>query len=176
MKDYQKSVYGWEQTLQVNLLSTVLLSLLLLPKLKQSKTTSFTPVLELVSSSNHTFLAKLKAETNLLKAYNNSDTYNFSQQYDTSKLFLEYCKAAMVERESSKDPSVHDVKIISVCPGAVKSDLARDLAKNPVFRAILPIFSLLQRSGEEGARTYISATATGPEAQGAFYRDDKVQP
>jgi NAD(P)-dependent dehydrogenase (short-subunit alcohol dehydrogenase family) len=56
MIDFKQSQYGYERTLQVNLLSTALLALLLMPKLRASKTATFTPVLEIVGSSNH-FLA-----------------------------------------------------------------------------------------------------------------------
>ena len=51
--EYKESVHGHEETLQVNLFSTTLLALLLAPKLKASKTESFTPVLEIIGSSNH---------------------------------------------------------------------------------------------------------------------------
>ena len=42
-KNFKLSPEGWEETLQVNTLATVLLALLLLPKLRASKTPSSTP-------------------------------------------------------------------------------------------------------------------------------------
>lgn len=62
LASYEQAAYGWEKTLQVDLLSTTLLGLLLMPKLKTSKTDKFTPVLELVSTSNHYMVTKLKSE------------------------------------------------------------------------------------------------------------------
>ena len=53
MATYEESKYGWEQTVQINALSTALLGLLLLPKLKASKTKNNFPVLEIVASGNY---------------------------------------------------------------------------------------------------------------------------
>lgn len=58
MLKYEKSPYGWEETLQVNVLSTALLGLLLLPVLKKTAEAASTPgrrfpVLEIVSSGFH---------------------------------------------------------------------------------------------------------------------------
>ena len=51
---FHQSVHGWEEDLQVNTLSTTLLAILLLPKLKQSKQlTGKIPVLEFVNSGLH---------------------------------------------------------------------------------------------------------------------------
>ena len=53
MMDFKQSQYGYERTLQVNVISTTLLALLLMPKLRASKTATFTPVMEIVGSTNH---------------------------------------------------------------------------------------------------------------------------
>lgn len=73
MSTYEQSPYGWEETLQVNVLSTTLLGLLILPKLKASKTAQSTPVLEIVSSGLHQnakFTDEHKNAPNLLESYN----------------------------------------------------------------------------------------------------------
>ncbi|EMD00450.1 hypothetical protein BAUCODRAFT_80931 [Baudoinia panamericana UAMH 10762] len=173
---YEQSKHGWEQTLQVNLLSTVLLSLLLLPKLRASKSNASTPVLELVSSSNHTYLTSLKAESDILNAYNSEKGYAFSGQYDTSKLFVQYAQAGLCELAKPVSASKPDVYIVTVCPGFTKSSLSREIEKNWALRPVLAIASLLQRSTEEGARTYISGVAEAEKAHGRFWRDDEVQP
>jgi NAD(P)-dependent dehydrogenase (short-subunit alcohol dehydrogenase family) len=53
MRSFQQSPEGWEETIQVNVLSTALLGLLLLPKLRASKSRDATPHLAIVSSGLH---------------------------------------------------------------------------------------------------------------------------
>ncbi|EMC96839.1 hypothetical protein BAUCODRAFT_34238 [Baudoinia panamericana UAMH 10762] len=179
MATYQVSDYGWEKTLQINVLSTSLLAMLLLPKLQASKTAEYTPVLELVSSEMHVGVSKLKQPEakgqGPLHAYNEPEGYFMATQYAVSKLFLEYAKAALVQLAggSSADPNV---LVVSVCPGPTKSDLARD-SKEWYMRAALWVFStLVQHSTEVGARIYISGATLGREGHGGFWRSNQLQP
>ncbi|KAK4548089.1 hypothetical protein LTR36_010809 [Oleoguttula mirabilis] len=179
MATFQKSSYGWEKVLQVNVLSTSLLGLLLLPKLKASKTADFTPVLELVSSGNHFNVTTLATDPDSgaagpLETYNHPATFNAITQYNISKLFLEYGHAGLAALATSPATGKPDVTVVSICPGATKSNLARD---NTAWymRAALFIFALLfQRSTEEGARTYISGAALGEKGHGQFWQDDRI--
>jgi NAD(P)-dependent dehydrogenase (short-subunit alcohol dehydrogenase family) len=78
----EESKYGWEETLQVNVLSTALLGLLLLPKMKASRTGTSIPVLEIVSSGYHeraTISAAHRCADNLLCSYNTANGYSDSQ-------------------------------------------------------------------------------------------------
>ena len=52
-KEFTRSATGWEVMLQVNTLSTALLAVLLLPKLKASGTTSSPAHLDVVASTGH---------------------------------------------------------------------------------------------------------------------------
>ncbi|KAI7177255.1 hypothetical protein KC343_g13190, partial [Hortaea werneckii] len=102
------SIYGWEKTLQTNVVSTASLGLLLLPKLKDSKTDEYTPVLELVGSSLHRRFTQLEDPTDgqLLKYYSE----NFSRaQYGISKLFMEYVNiglAKLARPDPAQSPDV----------------------------------------------------------------------
>ncbi|KAL3426512.1 short chain dehydrogenase [Phlyctema vagabunda] len=169
------SPYGWETALQCNTLSTMLLSLLLLPKLQSSKTDSYTPVLELVSSSNHYMVSKVDSDPSSkqsLLEYNN----NFSsfQGYGLSKLFLMYGLAGLVQQESKGAKGPPKVFITSVCPGGTQSGIMRSYPwyTKPFFWVIN---HFVNKTTEQGARTYISGVTTGQEGHGRFWRDDVIE-
>ena len=92
----------WEETLQVNVLSTTLLAILLLPVLQHNAATTsgsdnMFPVLEFVSSGLHAKAKLTETETagevDLLQTFNQQETYAAHQQYARSKLILDICTA-----------------------------------------------------------------------------------
>ena len=171
----KRSKYGWETCLQCNTLSTILLSLFLLPKLKSSKTDSFSPVLELVSSSNHYMITKVDSDptgNQTLLEYNNN--FTSFQAYGISKLFLMYGLAGLVEQEGVGKDGQPNVFITSICPGGTKSNIMRSYPwyTKPFFWFIN---NFVNKSTEQGARTYISGTTTGKEGHGRFWRDDIIE-
>ncbi|KAF2717816.1 NAD(P)-binding protein [Polychaeton citri CBS 116435] len=174
MAAHKDSRYGWEQTLQVNVLSTTLLALLLLPKLKASKTASHTPVLEIVGSSSHYSLKTLKSESAPLSAYNDPTPFDVERQYQISKLFVTHANFPIAELAKDKDTGRPDTFVVTICPGGTKSDLARDMTAW-YFRAASKVLTLVQRETEEGARTYISGVSQGETAHGKFWMDDSVK-
>ena len=70
--EFGLSSEGWEETIQVNLLSTVFLALLLIPKLQSSKTAQWRPRLSFVDSIGHKSVHKFKGQDapNVLEALN----------------------------------------------------------------------------------------------------------
>ena len=182
MATYQTSPNGWETTLQINLLSTTLLALLLLPKMRAAKTKHSMPVLELVSSGNaYLFDELLDDGKGSLAAYNDPKNFDFVRQYGITKVLLEFAKAGLTKLAGSQHGNVGetidsepDVYIISVCPGATKSELARD-HKALSMRAILRVLKMFQRSTEQGARTYISGVTQGKDGHGGFWQHDRLR-
>ncbi|KAF2089887.1 putative short-chain dehydrogenase/reductase family protein [Saccharata proteae CBS 121410] len=174
---YATSSYGWERTLQINTLSTTLLALHLLPKLKaSSKTAASTPVLEIVSSTSIYTVAKSlspteKASPNLLEAFN-YPPFKSQPQYAKTKVLIQ----SVVETLALiVDPK--EVIVTSVCPGPCFSDIAREHMTNPIIAAILGFLLLMTfRTTEQGARTYVSATQQGERVHGRMWKDDQVQP
>jgi len=182
---YQQSAYGWESVLQVNLLSTVLLALLLLPKLRASRTARHVPVLEFVGSIGHAGRwpevqqdIKERAPPNILDSYNCEAALAQGMlgmpQYQRSKLFLQ----AAVQYLGGHIPLAADGKpevfVLSICPGAVKTDIGRS-AKGVIQTFGVWLFFAFARTPEEGSRTVISGLDVGTPAQGGFYREDAVQ-
>ena len=82
MVAFEESKYGWEKTLQVNVLNNALLGLLHLPKLEVSRTGTVLPVLEFVFSRNHervNLSAEHRRADNLQQSYTTVHGYSSSQ-------------------------------------------------------------------------------------------------
>ncbi|OCK82605.1 short-chain dehydrogenase/reductase family protein-like protein [Lepidopterella palustris CBS 459.81] len=179
MVRYEKSPYGWEETLQVNVLSTALLGLLLLPVLKASSGASDgLPVLEIVASENYERAHVSAARDQLLANYNAAMGYNSSNQYYVSKLFVMYvmqtlASLAEASHATNRKP---EVLVTAVCPGGCKSELSRGyngymaIAFKAVFGA------LFLRTAEQGARSLVSGVLLGEEAHGRLWQHDRLRP
>lgn len=177
MASHKESQYGYEQTMQVNVLSTTLLALLLLPKFKSSKSSTYIPVLEIVGSSNQYLATKFQSIDKPFSAYS-ATAAGYSGpggQYNTSKLFVMYVEHYIAELANNSKTGKPDVYVNVVCPGATQSDLARDVTQW-YYRPLLWLFRVLvQRTTEEGARTYISGIAEAEKSHGGFWKDDRVR-
>ncbi|OCL05490.1 hypothetical protein AOQ84DRAFT_298845, partial [Glonium stellatum] len=165
---YAESRYGWEETLQVNVLSTAFIGLLLLQQMKASKRGNSLPVLEIVSSGNHedaTISAERRGVGNLLQSYNASNHYNAKEQYRASKLFAMYIMKTLASLAKSSDVNSGkpDVLVTSVCPGACKSDLSREYNSFAANIAKTAISALFLRTTEQGSRTLVSGVTLGEQ-------------
>jgi len=178
---FGQSLAGWENDLQVNTLSTTLLALLLLPKLKKtSRTTGRTPTLEIVSSGTH-YMSKLTPEqmsgdVDLLAEFNQSSKFNANKQYGLSKLFLMHALQGVSELASEAGPDGTPVVFVtSTCPGICQTDIARGY-DNIVFRILKIVVGLLLfRSAEQGSRTLVSGALLGSRGHGVFWQNDIVR-
>ena len=94
-KTFTLSEDGWESILQTNVISTCLLAMLMLPKMRETgQNFKTTPHLVFVTSETHymAVFAERNAQDGILKALNNGDKFNSSDRYgyhifrpDTSK-------------------------------------------------------------------------------------------
>jgi len=172
---YHVGEHGWEQDLQVNTLSSVLLGVLLLPKLKQSKHyTGKTPVLEFVNSGLHqsaVVTTDIRQQPNILEYYNNRENFKEGSQYKYTKVFLMYAVNKLASEICSAD-----VIITSICPGAIKTDLGRDHYFPGVFILAAALVFLFLMSPSQGANTILSGTTQGELVHGRFWKNDKIQP
>ncbi|PVH97442.1 NAD(P)-binding protein [Periconia macrospinosa] len=164
---------GHETTVQVNYISTALLTILLLPILKSKKHASTRPPVLTLVGSDVTYTAKIDTKNaSVLKQFDKADSYAQMPWYAAAKLFLAFFTTKLV---GFVDPN--DVLINVVSPGLTKgTGFFGDapLILGTIFR-ILAFF--LARSAELGATTYIDATiARGPESHGLFLSDWAVKP
>jgi NAD(P)-dependent dehydrogenase (short-subunit alcohol dehydrogenase family) len=178
---WSKSVEGWEDTLQVNTLSTTLLALSLLPKLLSTASVKVPAHLTVISSGlarevKPDFARKYYDSPSALQAMSAEKAWPGGPiQYGLSKLLLEYSMRKIATCPSVAPPSGVTVVINSACPGMCKTNLARQYTeKNILFRIIVWVsFLFFGRSAEAGSRTYVSALTQGPESQGRMWKDDR---
>ncbi|KAH7090435.1 hypothetical protein FB567DRAFT_568068 [Paraphoma chrysanthemicola] len=172
---FYQSAHGWEEDLQVNTLSTMLLALLLLPKLKESKQhTGKIPILEFVNSGLHQNAIvpdDVLTESNVLSYYNTKDHFAEGKQYKYSKVFLMYASQFLADQVSSGD-----VIVTSVCPGWANTNLGRDHFFPGVFFVAFFFILIFMRTAAQGANMILSGTTQGEKVHGRFWQHDQIQP
>ena len=165
--------------LQVNVLSTSLLSLLLLPLLVQTGRTfpESRPHLVLLSSNIHGG-AKLKERNaeNTLETLNDKKTWEeskagVSERYAVSKLFDLYVSielaglAPLIDGEPA-------VIVDSVAPGFCKSEL---LSREPGVPWLLKVLEYLTaRTVQEGSKTIVDAAMRRKDAHGKYLSHQEI--
>ena len=182
-KGYATSPEGWEETLQVNTLSTTLLALLLLPKLRSARQSfpASAPHLVMVSSGLHARVARSSLPSpprNLLPALNTppepAATFNGGRQYGISKLFLMYALKSLASLATSPSGKPQ-VIVTSCCPGLCVSDLGRQY--NSWFEGWVKwaFLGVVARSTEDGGRTLVDTSTLGEEAHGGYLKDGTLR-
>lgn len=158
-----------ETTLQVNYLTTALLAILLLSKMKASASLplSSEPGRLSIVSSDAALGARLEdpGEGGVLDSIDRPEGFDGFKQYSRSKLLITMFCARLAE---AVDP---DEVIINCCnPGAVKGTaFLRDVESWFVKMAFGLIHTIMGRTAVDGARTYVHSTLVlGKESHGSF--------
>lgn len=158
---------GHERNITVNVISTFLLALLLVPTLKATaqKNQGATPRLSVVTSEVHawTDLPEWKTD-NTFTTLDDETTANMNMRYPASKLLQVF-----VARELASKLEGSGVIVNMLQPGMCHSQLTRE---DGWMVAILKL--LLARSTEVGSRTLVAAASVGPESHGAYMVDGVV--
>jgi retinol dehydrogenase 12 len=169
---------GNEQTVTVNVVSTYLLGLLLLPKLKETaakfnKQTYLTIVsLEVHFFTDIPYLRSPKDKRSIFDILN-ENKYQ-SDRYNASKL-LEVFASRQIAAEYMKPTSPENpYPVITnfINPGLCHSELTRDMR----ILGIILKFIVGARTTEVGSRTLVHATHAGPESHGQYLTDCEVHP
>ena len=173
---------GWEETLQVNVLSTAFLAMLLLPILREKPNNPDPTHLCFVSSGNYA-AAKIKSQAkeaaNLLRECSQPTNFAGAEaQYSLSKLISMYASNELAARvvQSSKEggESVPPVIVNSVNPGATATSLTRNIDSLALKMLAWVYLRLLARTAEQGSRSLVSACALGPESHGGYWENDRL--
>lgn len=167
---------GWEETLQVNTLSTTLLAILLLPKLRDSVSRESGPAhLTVVSSQQFVRVKEASLHTenghDLLQHLNDPSHYAGPKQYGVSKLLLEYMLKRTAERVRHENGTL-PVIINTVSPGLCASSLGRSYDTLVQRGVVWLLYRLFARTAEQGSRSLVSATYQGVESHGRCWRSD----
>jgi NAD(P)-dependent dehydrogenase (short-subunit alcohol dehydrogenase family) len=156
-----------ETTITVNVISTFLLGLLLLPKLEETAAEDpiGKPRWSIVTSEVHalTNLPESK-HANTFISLDDPQKSNMEQRYSTSKLI-----EVLVVRELAEKITNNKVILNMLNPGLCHSTLWRE--KNWV---VYILSLLLGRTTEVGARCLVAGAAAGEESYGAYMTDGKV--
>ncbi|CAM1510894.1 Fc.00g084070.m01.CDS01 [Cosmosporella sp. VM-42] len=156
-----------EKTITVNVVSTFLLLLLLLPKLRSSSNPGkfvipnsamhyWAPTKELIPDKDKTIFSRL----------NDPKTADMAARYQVSKLLVLYVTRELASRmQSSKKPSII---INAPNPSYCKSGLIREVPGGapPDFIA---------RTTEMGSRALVHGVLSGPESNGQYLTNCHVQ-
>lgn len=159
---------GFERTITVNVISTLLLGLLLLPVLKatRQKMSSIHPRLTFVASEVHAWaeLPERNAE-HTLKALSDPPTAKMDARYPVSKLL-----EVLLVQELAGRVRGSEVIINMLNPGFCHSQLGREMGIG--FKLMQLV---LARSTEVGSRTLVAGAGAGLESHGAYMTDSHVE-
>ncbi|KAJ7080588.1 short-chain dehydrogenase [Mycena belliarum] len=168
----------WETMLQVNYLSNVLLTILLLPHMSPRKN-EFQPRIILMSSEAHYFIQHLKEADGpeMLSKLNDPQHCSVSvmeQRYFVSKLFVLFFSRELAHRVNSETSPI----IVSVTPGLCSSDLDIESTNSQTMRYLKRVvMSFISRTPEMGSRTIIHAAINpeGPTQHGRYLANCRIE-
>lgn len=174
---YEKSCAEWEMAVQVNVLSTALLAMLLLPLLRSSTAApGAVSHLTFVNSFGHSMISRdfPLIKGSIFKTANDQNSWNATNSYNLVKLLAMAVMQAFARIEAGQEQQ--RVIVNSVCPDLCETDLGRKWT-GFISRIGKTIFYyLFALSAEEGARSLVSATALGTESHGRFWHHDFLYP
>lgn len=177
---FVESPAGWEMALQVNVLSTALMAVLLLPLLRATAAARGRAVhMTFVNSHTHGMVQKewyAPAGGSLLNAANEREKWDATRSYSMVKLIgiavmQAVAGAATSSSPSSTDPKQPGIIVNAVCPSLCKTDLGRNFGTMSHVSGFF-FQAAFARTAEEGSRSLVSATALGPESHGRFWYHD----
>jgi NAD(P)-dependent dehydrogenase (short-subunit alcohol dehydrogenase family) len=157
-----------ELTITVNVISTMLLAILLLPALRRSaKEFNTVPRLSIVTSAIHhrTNLPQWKTE-NTFETLNNKTEQSLKTRYPESKLLEVFAVRELVTHMSSTEPLV---VVNMVNPGLCHSELARNAGWGLWLLKLV-----LARTTEVGSRTLVHGASSGKDSHGQYMDDGQV--
>ncbi|KAK3378006.1 short-chain dehydrogenase/reductase-like protein [Podospora didyma] len=163
---------GYETTITVNVISTFLIAVWLLPTLRRTAAQfNVTPHLTIVASEAHNFARFPERHAPQILEEFRPGKGSMFDRYNTSKLLDVFMARELAERASSSS----SVVINSTNPGLCWSELSRN---TPYF--IRPLLKgglyLLARSTEVGSRCLMAAADAGPESHGKYIDSCQVSP
>ncbi|QIW97094.1 hypothetical protein AMS68_002612 [Peltaster fructicola] len=163
-------VNGHESTIAVNVISTIYLTLLLLPKLREgARKYNITPHLSTVSSEVHWWASfRERNSSSIFEAADKREDADMADRYPLSKLLQVFSTREVAKRS----PFERDHVIINYLnPGLCRSELGREYKTWAWWLQQ----TLLARTTEVGGRILVHAVTTaGPESHGRYIDTCKV--
>lgn len=168
-----------ESTLTVNVVSTFLLTLMMLPKLRESANTfNTTPRISVVGSEGMNwvnFKERKAKEGAIFETLNNKTTANMQERYFLTKLFVMFCiQELATQMDQSTNNNSKRSRVILNCPapGYVATGFSNERGST----AIKIAEGILGRKPEVGSRCIVDGAVRGPESHGQYLSECKVKP
>ncbi|EED13107.1 short-chain dehydrogenase, putative [Talaromyces stipitatus ATCC 10500] len=188
----EDGVGTWDMAIKVNVLSTALLAIELLPLLRRTSGS----ILEFVGSTGYcnvtsqqirpvldrTTNSMSTEDVDALKFFNDEKRWNPEGSYCEAKLLLMFVLQGLVESLGGSQGRLSPLKgeiqrdsgpiILACCPNQTKTDLGRNF---PVGMKVFMFFwnSVFARTAEQGSRTLVSGLTLGEEANGRMWSNDR---
>jgi NAD(P)-dependent dehydrogenase (short-subunit alcohol dehydrogenase family) len=164
-----------EKTITTNVVSTFLLALLLLPKLRESAEQSgIAPRIVIPNSAMHYWapLKELNVNGEIFAYMNDQKTADMAGRYPVSKLLVIYIVRELADRLKAANKRL--VMINTPNPSYCKSQLLRDPGISSSF-GTKAAEKLLARSTEVGSRALVHGILSGPESHGHYLTNCHIQ-
>ncbi|KAK2599578.1 hypothetical protein N8I77_011319 [Diaporthe amygdali] len=162
---------GFESSIAVNVVSTFLMALLLLPALRRTAARhNVEPRLVVVSSDAH-FFAKFseRHQPKIFEAFKGKENMN-EDRYNTSKLLEVFIVRQLASEMASNDPVI----VNALSPGFCNSTIFRHAPW--LLQGVLQVaVRLIGRTSEMGSRTLMSAAAASRETHGRYMDNCKLR-
>ena len=159
-----------ESTVTVNVISTFLLALLLLPKLKATaREFNINPRLTIVSSEVHGWSKFPEQDSeNIFAALDNPQSSTMDERYPTSKLL-----EVLVVRQIAPQLRDSGVLLNMLNPGLCRTSLSRE-AKFPQSFVFAIMQAVLGRTIEVGSRTLLASASAENDSHGEYMSDSRI--
>ncbi|KAI8825937.1 uncharacterized protein EV422DRAFT_514721 [Fimicolochytrium jonesii] len=166
-----------ESTITTNVVSTFLLALLVLPKLRESaEKFGILPHLVIVSSEVH-FMTSFpeKAADNIFEKLNDEKTARMWDRYNVSKLIEVFIVRELVNVIANKPADYKPNVVINFLnPGLCHSELVK--VGGITGMGVTLLKAALARSTEYGSRTLVHAAHAGLESHGQYLSNCRITP
>ncbi|CAL5865889.1 uncharacterized protein PFLUO_LOCUS95 [Penicillium psychrofluorescens] len=166
--DKFQTAEGLERTITVNVVSTLLLGLLLLKKLKATRreVPSSEPKLSFVVSEVHGWVNFPEwKEDNILATISDPAKAKMNERYPLSKLLEVLLVQELAGRTRGKEVIINQIN-----PGLCHSQLGRDAGWQ-----LWLLKAVIARSTEVGSRTLVAGATAGMDSHGAYMTDGCVE-
>ncbi|RDW63620.1 hypothetical protein BP6252_11165 [Coleophoma cylindrospora] len=169
-----------ESTITVNLVSTFLLSLLMLPKLRESaEKFGTTPRITMIGSEGQNwvqFNERKARDGAILETLNDKATADMENRYFLSKLLVMYCVrelAAQMDKSANDSSKGRPVILNCAAPGYCATGLTHEKSDSLQIKIMEKV---LARHVEVGSRCIVSGVVRGQESHGQYLSECKVKP
>jgi retinol dehydrogenase 12 len=170
---------GHESTLTVNVISTILVGMLAIPKLRETSKVQQKPSRLVFTGSVVHILAKHKYLTEpepgqIFKSLDNKATTDMADRYNLSKLVLLLVYRKLAEEISRSENGNPSATLNFVHPGWCKTELFNSTNDGGMGGRIG--LRLIGRTSEEGSRTLVHGAVADGNTHGKYLAECSVKP